>query len=134
MRSSGAARCLRREASPGRRGRPLSRAHTSELPVEVGPAPRCTNRLAGGLSRVDPIGVAGGRVRRCTMKLPGALASIIVFVSLLAATPAHPQASDPVPYALASPPSQFEWGCFGPCACPVLVRSPLTGTFALRQS
>ena len=68
------------------------------------------------------------------MKLPGALASIIVFVSLLAATPAHPQASDPVPYALASPPSQFEWGCFGPCACPVLIRSPLTGTFVLRQS
>jgi hypothetical protein len=29
------------------------------------------------------------------------------------------------------PPSQFEYGCFGPCACPVLFSDKLSGTMAL---
>ena len=37
-------------------------------------------------------------------------------------------------YTLAGPPSEFEWGCFGPCMCPVIARSPLTGSFWLRLS
>ena len=37
-------------------------------------------------------------------------------------------------YALSSPPSEFTWGCFGPCACPVMIRSPLDGSFVLRFS
>ena len=51
---------------------------------------------------------------------------------LLAAQPCRAQLS--VPYALSSPPSQFEWGCFGPCECPVLIRSTLTGSFILKGS
>jgi len=52
---------------------------------------------------------------------------------LAAAQPCRAQ-PDPSVYALASPPSDFEWGCFGPCACPVLIRSPLSGSFILRRS
>ena len=37
-------------------------------------------------------------------------------------------------YSLAAPPSTFEWGCFGPCACPVLGQSPVGGTFVLTRS
>lgn len=41
---------------------------------------------------------------------------------------------DSLSYSLVAPPSEFQYGCFGPCACPILVRSPLTGTFSLRKS
>ncbi len=34
-------------------------------------------------------------------------------------------------YLLATPPSEFEWGCFGGCACPPPARAPLSGTFTL---
>lgn len=61
-----------------------------------------------------------------------------VAASLVAIAPSSSDAqgtgSDPVLYELVNPPSQFEWGCFGPCACPVLVQSPLTGSFVLRRS
>jgi hypothetical protein len=53
---------------------------------------------------------------------------------LLLATPAHGQVTVPeslATYALTAPPSEFQWGCFAPCMCPVLVRAPLSGTFAL---
>jgi hypothetical protein len=53
---------------------------------------------------------------------------------LLAAPVARAQVADPVLYSVESPPSDFEYGCFGPCACPILIRGPLTGTFSLRQS
>ncbi len=51
-----------------------------------------------------------------------------------AAARAQSAAPDSVLYALVSPPSEFEWGCFAPCMCPVLVQSPLTGGFILRLS
>ena len=64
-----------------------------------------------------------------------ALAALAVFVSFLAASPAHGQASSQdVPYALASPPSQFDWGCFGACECAVQVQSPMLGGFVLHPS
>ncbi len=63
------------------------------------------------------------------------LASIALLPLLLAAAArAQSSAPDSVGYALASPPSQLEWGCFGPCACPILVQSPLSGSFTLRRS
>jgi hypothetical protein len=71
------------------------------------------------------------------MILVRTLSSMSLAVSVLAftAAPAGAQSTtDPVRYGLASPPSQFEVGCFGPCACPVLIRSPLSGSFVLRRS
>jgi len=64
-----------------------------------------------------------------------ALAFIAVVGSLAAAAPVHAQGNpDPIPYALTSPPSDFEWGCFGPCACPIVYQSPMAGGFVLRPS
>jgi hypothetical protein len=53
---------------------------------------------------------------------------------LLLATPAHGQTvpvDTLVHYGLTAPPSEFDWGCFGPCECPVFIQAPLTGTFSL---
>jgi hypothetical protein len=36
-------------------------------------------------------------------------------------------------YTLSSATSAFVWGCYDPCACPISIRSPLTGTFVLRM-
>jgi hypothetical protein len=53
-------------------------------------------------------------------------------LALLAAPSARAQSSDSAfVYSLASP-SNFAWGCYGPCECPVSER-PLTGTFRLRD-
>ncbi len=43
------------------------------------------------------------------------------------------QALDPVPYRM-SPGSALEWGCFGPCACPIIISGPLTGGFNLYRA
>jgi hypothetical protein len=47
---------------------------------------------------------------------------------------AQSSAPDSLFYSLTSPPSEFQYGCFGPCACAVMTRSPLTGSFLLRKS
>jgi hypothetical protein len=44
---------------------------------------------------------------------------------------ARAQASDPVPYALQSG-SEFQTGCFGACACPIIGRA-MSGSFVLTQ-
>jgi hypothetical protein len=69
------------------------------------------------------------------MKRHRLLASIVCACAL-AASPAAGQGNGPAPmvYALVNPPSQFEWGCFGPCACPVFVQSPIVGKFVLSFS
>ena len=69
------------------------------------------------------------------MKSLWLLASIACAVTL-AGSPAAAQGPDPGPvlYGLGAPPSEFEWGCFGPCACPVLVQSPIVGSFVLTRS
>lgn len=69
------------------------------------------------------------------MKVRWPLASILC-AATLAASPTSGQGTnpDPVVYALENPPSQFEWGCFAPCACPVFVQSPIVGTFVLSFS
>jgi hypothetical protein len=67
------------------------------------------------------------------MKSLSPFAFALLAAWLAAAQPCRAQ-TDPSVYALSSPPSQFEWGCFGPCACPVLVQSPLEGSFILRFS
>ena len=51
-------------------------------------------------------------------------------VALLAATAAFAQQAPSVPYALTSG-SENEIGCFDPCACPILIRGPMTGGFEL---
>ena len=63
------------------------------------------------------------------------LLAIVLGAGVLAARVAVAQ-SEPAAelYSLAAPPSTFEWGCFGPCACPVLVQSPVGGTFVLTRS
>jgi hypothetical protein len=64
------------------------------------------------------------------------IVSSALFGSLLAAAPAHPQGTVPdlVLYQLSNPASEFERGCFAPCMCPVLIQSPLAGSFVLRRS
>ena len=63
-----------------------------------------------------------------------ALAAIAVITSLLSATPAHGQVpSADTLFALASPPSEFVSGCFGPCDCAGTLHSTLTGTFVLHR-
>lgn len=49
---------------------------------------------------------------------------------------AHAQVATPdsLVYALDPSAGEFEWGCFAPCECPVLVQAPLTGTFLLRRA
>ena len=59
---------------------------------------------------------------------------IMIALAAIFAAPAAAQVADSTGYALASPPSEFELGCFGPCACPVLIRGPLSGTFILKRS
>jgi hypothetical protein len=61
--------------------------------------------------------------------VPGLLLSIPV----LGAGPALGAGFDPVTYVLTQG-STFEYGCFGPCECPVFVRSPVTGTFRLTKT
>jgi hypothetical protein len=53
----------------------------------------------------------------------------IAFALVLTASSARAQ--DGTVYRL-GPDSDHEAGCFGPCACPVLIQSPMTGTFRLR--
>src|SRR5881628_980255 len=53
------------------------------------------------------------------------LVALVVF-----ATPVAAREASSVPYTML-PQSDFETGCFGPCACPVLIRGPLAGTFTL---
>jgi hypothetical protein len=63
-----------------------------------------------------------------------ALAAIAVVTSLLSASPAHGQvASSDSLFALASPPSELVFGCFGPCDCAGTLHSTLTGTFVLHR-
>src|SRR6185503_14028820 len=61
------------------------------------------------------------------------LASVAFVASFLLLAPGAVLAQGPAPstvaYVLGSD-SQFETGCFGPCACPIL-GTPLTGTFDL---
>lgn len=68
----------------------------------------------------------------------GSRTLIIVAIAWTLFHTVHATAQSSVPdslfYSLASPPSEFQYGCFDPCACPVMSRSPLTGTFSLRKS
>ena len=62
------------------------------------------------------------------------VAAIAVIMSVLSASPAHGQVASPdTLYALASPPSEFVSGCFGPCDCAGTFHSTLTGTFVLHR-
>ena len=63
------------------------------------------------------------------------LLASIVCAGILAARSAAGQGSEPSAlYALIAPPSQFEWGCYGPCDCAVIVQSGILGTFVLTRS
>lgn len=70
------------------------------------------------------------------MRPMSALASTLALVLTISAGSSGAQVSapGPTPYVLVSPPSELEWGCFDPCACPILVHAPLTGHFVLRYS
>jgi hypothetical protein len=62
-------------------------------------------------------------------------AAIVVIGSMLAASPAHGQVAErDTLYALESPPSEFDSGCFGPCECASIAQFTLTGTFLLHRS
>jgi hypothetical protein len=52
----------------------------------------------------------------------------IVMLALAAPRYASAQVSDPLQYRL-FPDSNLEYGCFGPCACPVVISGPLDGDF-----
>ncbi len=67
------------------------------------------------------------------MRFRSGLMTLVPTLLVLRFATALAQAGDPgvTPYALDDS-STFEWGCFGPCACPVL-EAPLRGTFDLRR-
>lgn len=67
------------------------------------------------------------------MKSLAPFAIVLMAACLVVSRPCGAQ-TDPTVYELSSPPSEFEWGCFGPCKCPILVQSPMTGSFILRRS
>jgi len=54
-------------------------------------------------------------------------------LSLLCST-AHSQSTDSTATYVLLKDSVFEMGCFGPCACPVLTRGPVQGTFLLTRT
>jgi len=58
-------------------------------------------------------------------------ALVFLVLSALAVLAPAARAADAQPYALEKD-SAFEYGCFGPCACPVLVHDGLGGGFTLR--
>jgi hypothetical protein len=58
------------------------------------------------------------------------LLAAVVGILLGSSAPARAQDSGQ-PYALQKD-SEFDYGCFGPCACPVLVRNGVSGGFLLR--
>jgi len=51
----------------------------------------------------------------------------------LLSSPARAQVLDPIEYGLAKS-SAFEYGCFGPCECPVFVSAPLEGRFTFYRT
>ncbi|MFI5372252.1 MAG: hypothetical protein ACHQ52_11905, partial [Candidatus Eisenbacteria bacterium] len=51
----------------------------------------------------------------------------------LVASPARAQVLDPIQYQL-SPLSTFEYGCFGPCACPIMFSGPMKGDFTFYRT
>src|SRR5690349_21789238 len=62
---------------------------------------------------------------------------ILGAVAALAALGPLPSAAapsdDPTTLYQLNDASNFETGCFGPCACPVLTTSPIRGTFLLHR-
>ena len=69
-------------------------------------------------------------MRHRTALLPLAL---IVAVGLSWPEPRSAQVLDPIQYTLASG-SVLEYGCFGPCACPVATLGPVKGTFTFYRT
>src|SRR5690242_14909045 len=51
----------------------------------------------------------------------------------VASTAAFAQVQDPIQYGLGQN-STLEYGCFGPCACPVVYSGPMTGTFTFYRT
>jgi len=65
--------------------------------------------------------------------LPGRLAVVVVLAMLAAPRPAAAQVLDPIQYSLFTP-SDFGYGCDGPCACPWFTTGPLEGTFTFYRT
>jgi hypothetical protein len=68
------------------------------------------------------------------MDLARRIAWVVVVASTCVVAPARalPAPADTLRmYELATPPSEFRWGCFPPCMCPPPVDEPLSGTFRL---
>ena len=63
------------------------------------------------------------------------MGALLAFMCVVPATTASPQVlgSDPIVYRL-RPESAFLRGCFGPCACPILIAEDLVGTFVLEPT
>jgi hypothetical protein len=60
-------------------------------------------------------------------------AFLLASLSILPLAKATAQSSQAGLYVLKTG-SAFETGCFDPCACPILLRSPMQGTFRLKQT
>ena len=61
------------------------------------------------------------------------MSMMLATAALASAQLVRAQGTDAVLYTLGAPPSEFDWGCFAPCMCPIFIRSPLTGAFTLRH-
>ena len=60
-------------------------------------------------------------------------AATLVALAVTCSAPGHAQVLDPIQYQL-SPASNLQYGCFGPCACPVLFSGPVKGDFTLYRT
>jgi hypothetical protein len=60
-------------------------------------------------------------------------AATLVALALASAVPARAQVLDPIQYQL-SPESKLEYGCFGPCECPVVFSDPVKGDFTFYRT
>ena len=67
------------------------------------------------------------------MRYPRIVIGLLSWLAVfgVTASEAQPDSSSSALYEL-SPNSSFQWGCFGPCACPIFSSQPLKGTFDLR--
>jgi len=67
---------------------------------------------------------------------PGAFTSSLALLALLGlagASTARAQVLDPIQYDL-YPGSEFEFGCSGPCECPIFISGPMKGSFTFYRT
>jgi hypothetical protein len=74
-----------------------------------------------------------GLEERMRIVPPWLPAATLVALALVHPVPGRAQVLDPIQYQL-SPQSKLEYGCFGPCECPVIFTDPIKGDFTFYRT